>query len=348
MQRLPKTLIPIVFLLIAVGSLTYGLRSSDEKAKTEIRVGWQTAWADQGQIIQALEHTNIPWLYDLRLSFAPFQYGPDQNAAALGGKIDAVNAGIVPVINLLSRDTSWIAIARVVDFTIAIVARNDAGIAQVADLKGKKFGVPIGGGSHPYAFDRLKNAGLNADKTPRLVEVIDVAPNQMATSMRAKAIDAAAVWEPTLTLLLRQGATVVDSTVYPSFLLMKRAFVDQHRELVIGFLAALIEANYFVGQHKAQTNGWFARVSKYDSSLVDSLKTVEANFRQSDFERISIEIRPPDITLTQNVADFMLDNAMIAKRLDFASSVQSDVIHAAIERVKRRGSQASRLEITAP
>ena len=168
-------LLAVVALAAAV-YLSRGFRFPPDVAPPpkKITVGWQRQWATQGQVMTALSRTNIPALYDVNLVPRDFQYGPDLNEAALTGEVEVTNAGIVPVINLLAKSEDWMIIARQIDFLVAIVARRNSGIHSVSDLRGKRFGVPFGGGSHPYALSRLQDNGLSVGDGPQQTNVMNL------------------------------------------------------------------------------------------------------------------------------------------------------------------------------
>jgi hypothetical protein len=59
-------------------------------AAENIRLGWQIPWATQGQLVQALKHSNIPRLTGVDLAYVGFSYGGPLNSAALAGQIDVL------------------------------------------------------------------------------------------------------------------------------------------------------------------------------------------------------------------------------------------------------------------
>jgi sulfonate transport system substrate-binding protein len=280
-----------------------------------VRIGWQTAWAGQGQIIQAMQHTNIPSLYGANLQFRDFLFGPDLNEAAVTGNIDVTNAGIVPVVNLLAANDDWIIIGRQVDFLVSIVARDGSGVKTVADLKGKKFGIPIGGGSHPYALQSLAAAGLRIGDGKDAVEVINVKPSEMALAIKQGAVDAVASWEPTTTLAVANGGKVIDEKRYVGFIMVRRSYAQAHRDAIAAMLKAYVEANYYVATHRADCDAWFAKVSGIKPELLSRLKDIEPNFKASNISGIRLAVAPDDVTLSQEVARVMFSGGMVKKQV---------------------------------
>lgn len=290
-----------------------------------LRIGWQTAWASQGQVMQALIRTNIPALVGANLSFSGFQYGPDLNEAAAAHSLDVTNAGIVPVINLLARSNDWVIIGRQVDFYISIVARAGTEIASIADLRGKRFGVPIGGGSHPYAIGQLADAGLNDSN----VNVVNVAPTEMLLAFRNGDIDAAAVWDPTAQLLVNSGGRIVSEQPYVGFVVAHRPTYERDQTAFERMLRAYGLAYMYAASHKVEADQWFAEVSHLPLPLVSSLRVIEPNLRARQLSDIRLVPTPQALTLCQQVADRMHQLRLIQAPLDVSGRVSVDAANSA-------------------
>jgi ABC-type nitrate/sulfonate/bicarbonate transport system substrate-binding protein len=86
----------------------------------------------------------------------------------------------------------------------AIVARKDAGIAKVEDLKGRKIAAVVGTTTF---FDirslTLKGYGFDIQKDTQLVTA--QAPPDMATMIAKKDVDAVIAWQPVSDLIIHRG-----------------------------------------------------------------------------------------------------------------------------------------------
>jgi ABC-type nitrate/sulfonate/bicarbonate transport system substrate-binding protein len=315
---------------------------SQPAATAPLRIGWQTAWASQGQVMQALIRTNIPALVGANLTFPGFQYGPDLNEAAVAHSIDVTNAGIVPVINLLSHSPDWIIIGRQVDFYISIVARAETPITSIRDLRGKRFGVPIGGGSHPYAISQLANAGLD----DRSVTVVNVAPTEMLLAFRNGDIDAAAVWDPTAQLLVNNGGRIISEQPYVGFVTAHRPTYESNQQAFERALRAYGLAYMYAASHKQQTDAWFAEVSHLPLPLVSSLRVIEPNLRARQLRDVVLVPTPQAIALCQEVADRMRQLGLIQAPLNVASRMDVSAANSAQAWIATRN--FSSFEISAP
>ncbi len=291
-------------------------------SESQLRIGWQTAWASQGQVMQALIRTNIPTLAGAHLAFQGFQYGPDLNEAAAAHSLDVTNAGIVPVINLLARSPDWVIVGRQVDFHVSIIARAGTPISAIADLRGKRFGVPIGGGSHPFAIGQLADAGLDDSS----VRVLNVAPTEMLLAFRNGDIDAAAVWDPTAQLLVNEGGRIIAEQAYVGFIVAHRPTYEQSVQAFEHMLRAYGLAYLYAARNKQQTDAWFAEVSRLPLPLVSSLRVIEPNLRAQALSEIALPPTSQAVALCQQVADRMLGLRLINARLNVASRMSLDAV----------------------
>jgi sulfonate transport system substrate-binding protein len=339
--------------LIIISGLFFLLRRTpfrpDEPPRPEppvIRVGWQTVWATQGQIIQSLMRTNIPELYGARTIFSSYQYGPPLNEAALGDELDCTNSGIVPTINLVAKSDDWIIVGRQVDFLVAIVARKDSGIKTVADLRGKKIGVPFAGGSHPYALARLRDNGLADGTGPDNVQVVNLAPSEHALALEQGVVDAVAVWEPTISLLLDKGGSIIDQDRYVGFITVRKSLAEKNPEAIVALLKSYIEANYFVATHRDLTDKWFAEAAHMNPNLVKRLNVVEPNLNATSIDQIQIGIDQNRMAKTQQVADVMYQLTLIKRPLRIADKVDQSYLEQALKELRLSGFKTEQVIIT--
>ena len=303
-------------------------------SEATINVGWQKQWATQGQIMEALEKTNIPVLYGAKLSLRDFQYGPDLNEAAITGSVHVTNAGIVPVVNLLAKSSDWIIVARHIDFLVAIVARTNSGVTSVRDLKGRVFGVPVAGGTHPYALSRLRENGLTSGDRADQVHVINAQPIDQPAMMRTKSVDAVAIWEPTISVLLRDNAAVIDSDTYCSFIVIRKSFAQSHRAEVVKMLKAYVEAFLYAAQHKQQVDVWFSDVSGIDYSLVSNIHAIEPAANAKTISEDDLSVDANRAKKAQQVADTMQQLGLIETTVNVKDRIDVSFYEQAVKELK--------------
>ncbi|MGN8024168.1 taurine ABC transporter substrate-binding protein [Phyllobacterium sp. 22229] len=146
-------------------------------------------------------------------------YTIDWRQFSSGGDIStALASGNVPIGVIGSTGTAAAA-TRGVDLELfwildnigkseALVVRNGSGIEKPQDLKGKNVGVPFVSTSHFHLLVGLEQV-WKVD--PREVNILNMKPPQIIAAWQRGDIDAAYVWPPALTELLKNGKTIADS-----------------------------------------------------------------------------------------------------------------------------------------
>ena len=340
----------VTFAVVASTIVTLSVSSCNKGAATVARprvmVGWQTAWATCGQLVETLVHTNIPALHGSNATFRNFLYGPDMNEAALGGNLDVTTTGIVPTINLLAISDDWVPVCRLIDFPVSMVARSGTGITSIGDLKGRKVGVPFGGGSHPYVVQRLRDFSLPIGTGPESVELINVTPAEAVTVIQQGTVDAVATWEPQVTIIETRGfGRAIEDERLTGFVTVHRSLVQAHPEEVMSLIKAFIEAHYYVAQHRDQTDEWFAARSSFDRELLKKIRVIEPNLKAKAIADVSVAITPEDVALTQKVADQMLASGLIKRPVKFAIHINTALAKQAADEITRDGGKAGAIRV---
>jgi ABC-type nitrate/sulfonate/bicarbonate transport system substrate-binding protein len=130
-----------------------------------------------------------------------FSGSGDAMPALVAGKLDACLATPFPMANALNQSKVPVTIVHQLlsfgfdgyydDFT---VVRADSGIAKVADLKGKVFGVNAIGGTVDQGVRIIaKKNGLNPDRD---LTIVEARPPFLATMVRDNKIQAATLFQP--------------------------------------------------------------------------------------------------------------------------------------------------------
>ncbi len=127
-----------------------------------------------------------------------------------------------------------------------IVARS--GITSVKDLKGKKIGTKLGTVTHLVLLEALKSNQMQ----PEDVEIQDVSNERGIELLKAGTLDAAVVWEPSLSQTAKEiGGKVifttkdVDSLVIDS-LITRSDFLKSHKGEITKFILAWFDAIHAV------------------------------------------------------------------------------------------------------
>lgn len=336
----------VLFLSIHLLNITNNDDNSVDPEAPRIIVGWQTAWATCGQIIETLDHTNITKLYNSSAIFRNFLFGPDMLEAGLGGSIDATTIGVVPTINLLAASSDWVIICRLIDFSVVTLARTGTNISTFSDIKGKTLGVPFGSGAHPYIVERIQENKLRVGKGSNFVNLINISPAESIVILQQGGVDALGTWEPNATIIENKGlGKSIDEKRYIGFICVRKSLVENYPDQVVALIKSIIEANLYVAKNRDQTDEWFAKRSNFDIDLLKKIRIIEPNLNARKIADVSVSISNEDIDLSQKVADSMYESGLIKKTINIKEHINSDLAKRAYEEILRDGSIEPNIKI---
>lgn len=206
-----KTKAVLVSLLSALLVLTgCSVGAEDQRAdKPTIRIGYQTF--PSGDLIVKNNRWLEEALPDYNIRWTKFDSGADVNTAFIAGELDFGALGSSPVARGLSAPLNIpykvVFILDVAGDNEALVARNDAGIDDIAQLRGKRIATPFASTAHYSLLAALDQNGLTADD----VTLIDLQPQAILAAWERGDIDAAYTWLPTLDQLRATGRDLITS-----------------------------------------------------------------------------------------------------------------------------------------
>ncbi len=242
----------------AVASLAVGLfQAGLARAEETVVVGYQ-------QIVGPFVTAIADGRFDKAAKEAG--YSIDWRQFSSGGDIStALASGNVPIGVIGSTGTAAAA-TRGVDLELfwildnigkseALAVRNGSGIEKPEDLKGKNVGVPFVSTSHFHLLVGLQQV-WKVD--PREVNILNMKPPQIIAAWQRGDIDAAYVWPPALTELLKTGKTIADSETIgaasvPTFdgLVADRKWAAANPKFMAAFTRVLAEAYADYNKNKA-------------------------------------------------------------------------------------------------
>lgn len=175
-----------------------------------------------------------------------FDSGKDVNTALAAGSIDFGLVGSCPAALAISQElgVEMIWIHEVLGSTESLVARKETGITKIEDLKGKTIATPFASTGHFSLLHALENAGLSTND----VNLLDMQPSEIYAAWQNGQIDAAYVWEPTLSemensVVLCTSEDMAEAGYMTSNVeLVRTKFMEENPELVEGYIRALNKA----------------------------------------------------------------------------------------------------------
>lgn len=225
-------------------SETDGTETSEKgEAATKVIIGTQEMPNDEG-IAKAMEFFKEEMGVEVEIK--QFDSGKDVNTALASGSIDFGLLGSCPASLAISQDlgVKCIWIHEVLGPTESLVARQSAGIASTADLKGKTIATPFASTAHFSLLHALETAGLSETD----VNLLDMQPSEIYAAWQNEQIDATYVWEPTLSEL--ENAVFVCSSqdmaeagyMTSNVELVRTEFAEANPEVVEGYIRAVAKA----------------------------------------------------------------------------------------------------------
>lgn len=190
----------------------------------------------------------------VKVELVNFKSGKDVNTALAAGSVDITQLGTAPVALGISTDVDYevIGIGDIIGKAETLVAKNSSGVNSVADLKGKKIGVPFASTSHYSLLNALKLAGVSEND----VQILDLQPNDIFAAWQRGDIDAAYIWYPVLSKLLEDGKAITDSgelagkgVLTADLIVARTDYAKQHPDVVKKFIKTQLKANDVILQH---------------------------------------------------------------------------------------------------
>ena len=245
-----KRLVSLCMATVMTAALTLtgcGSSSSSTTAdgKTIVKIGTQQMPNDEG-IAKALNYFEESMGDKVSIEIVEFSSGKDVNTALAAGSIDFGLEGSCPAALAIAQDlgVEMIWIHEVLGSVESLVSTSASGVKSVADLKGKKVAVPFASTAHFSLLKAIQNAGLSTSD----VTLLDMQPDKIYASWNSGDIDAAYIWEPTLTNLTDKTTVTTSGDLAKlgymtsNVEVVRTKFANEHPDIVAAYVAALDKA----------------------------------------------------------------------------------------------------------
>lgn len=179
----------------------------DPSITTSARIAWQ-AIPNGDLVIKDLELLEA-CMPAASISWVKMNSGGDVIQAFGSDSVDIAQVGSSPAVKStsppLSKDIRVLWISDVIGEAESLIAKDPA-IEELADLEGRTIAVPFGSTAHYSLLTALDEASLSGR-----VGVINLAPDAILAAWQRDEIDAAWIWEPTLSQLAESGHPILSS-----------------------------------------------------------------------------------------------------------------------------------------
>lgn len=296
-----------------------------------IRLGWQTPWATQGQLVMALKHSNIAELVGIELEYPGFAYGGPLNLAALSGEVDVILTADQPAIALMARNSGFKIVARMMYNRTCVYVPVASPVQTLADLKGKTVAGPVGAAAERTMLAGLVANGVALDEVTTFK--LDMGHQSVVLAAGARdgrwgTADALYGFDPLVAEFEAQGlARMIDCENVVSLVLASPEMLDARRDELQAFLTGFQLAWWaFANNHEALDAAFVAESSLTISSEALAIAaSVEPNWSETDMERQSLTLSYADFEVIDQATDFLLKAGIITAPIDPRSADHLDL-----------------------
>lgn len=332
-KKIVLILSAIIVLIIMGIVLLFVNRSSSVKTSAEpeklspIRIGWQTPWATQGQLAVILKKTKILQQNGLKGDFKGFTSGAPLNEAALAGQVDVIFTADQPAATLLSKNSNWVIIGRLMYNRVSLYVPPKSLIKQIADLKGKTIGMPFGAAAQRMTLKAEEDAGLNPQSDVNnvnlgILEQSDIVKDPNAVKWGE--MDALAGFDPTPAIFEEKGLirNLKVGTVV-SVIMMSKNYINKYPNAPQQFLKAFYDSYNFYRININESDKMFTEESKLNVSpaALKIAASVEPNLQAKSEKDIRIGFTKDDYNVLQEAADFIYSQGLVKQKVNMKKFV---------------------------
>lgn len=250
MIKMIKRMISVVLIGILAAAMTGCGGSSKEKNEDtskgkaqKIIIGTQEMPNDEG-IAKAKDYFSEEM--GVNVEIKQFDSGKDVVTALASNSIDFGLLGSCPASLAISQGTEvkCIWIHEVLGSIESLAVQKDEGIKDVKELKGKTLATPFASTAHFSLLHTLEKAGLSESD----VKLLDMQPSEIYAAWQNHQIDAAYVWEPTLSELenakiMSTSSDMADAGYMTSNVeLVRTKFAEENPDLTSAYIKAVAKA----------------------------------------------------------------------------------------------------------
>jgi taurine transport system substrate-binding protein len=271
-----------------------------------------------------------------------FSSGTDVIAAMASGDVKLAELGSSPFAIAATQgvDIEAFMLDYVIGTSESLIVRDGTDIETLADLKGKRVATPVGSTAHFSLIGALKHANINEKD----LTIMNMPPDQITAAWQQGAIDAAFIWPPAQTELLKSGKLLVGADKvaewgYPTFnvWVVNKEFAASHKDSLIAFMKAVDEAN---NAYLSDMAGWTedsAEIKAIAAQTGASPQAVPVTLKGYTFLPLSEQLK--DAWMGGGIAKAVKDTAMFLKSAnridqvadDYSSAVNVDYLNSAVK-----------------
>ena len=294
--------------------LIFGLRSA--YAGDTLRLGWQTPWATQGQLVAVMQRTNIPELVGLDLRYVGFAFGAPLNRAAMSGAVDVLLTADQPAAALIDKGGRFQIVGRMMYNRTCVYVHPSSRVKSAADLSRARMAGPSGAAAERVAAQMLRRGGVDV----AAVTWGDLDMAGQSALIRGQDdkgwsnVDALygfdplpAVWEQSSKVRVVGCGRVV------SFVVASRELIETRPQVLDKFLRAFSLAWYTYAKDPARANALFRDIASLDvpDSALDAAAAVEPNKTARRLADVDLRVSDIDRAIFAEAVEFLRQKAAL-------------------------------------
>jgi ABC-type nitrate/sulfonate/bicarbonate transport system substrate-binding protein len=191
---------------------------------------------------------------------------------------------------------------------------KDSPAKTPAGLAGRKLGVSFGSDSHLDTLLWVKDQKLDGN-----LELINVAPSELATALANKSVDAIVIRQPQVLRLQEQsGARILHTWPFRFVSIVKTKFIADHPKALNQYLTSLRESLLFIARNQQQAATWFGAHLRIDPKVVMTVSREDANYSAKSIADIDVSVTPAARALVGKWTADALAYKMIRRPVDLS------------------------------
>ncbi len=257
--------------------------------------------------------------YNAEVHWTEFSAGPPMNESFAAGQQDIGTIGDAVISAIASGQNNKLVAVTDGPASYALIVKGDSPIQDVAALKGKKIGVPIGTSAHNLLQKALHKAGLQDSD----VTLVNIGLGDAQALLADGSVDAVSVWEPFVTQIISQsGARELINGAEAGFqgtneLSVRSDYLKENPEIVQTVLTQYYRA---AREYENNPEKYAAQVKKYYPIDTDLLIAASKKYNYV------MPFSQDDIAALQDVSQFLYSVKGIPEAIEVKPYITNDVI----------------------
>jgi|GEM_PF-653250 ABC-type nitrate/sulfonate/bicarbonate transport system substrate-binding protein len=294
-----------VFLFAACGNAGTPQQEPTAPQPDKIRIGWQTQWATQGQLVKVWQHTNIMKMNGLEAEYSGVDYGPKLNPLAIAGDLDVFLTADQPAAAAFTVGARCKVVGRLMYNNTKVYVPLDSPIQSMSQVKSAA-------GPTGAAAERITAKGVTADGgDPLAIDWITLGmAEQGAIILQGKDWPADAIYgfdAAASNFIYKGHARELYVGHVVSVVVMCNDFMENNPDAAYRFVKAFYQGWYWYATHQQQANSWFKDESRlpFDLEVLDIAASVEPNIKAQSIRDIRPFFNEDDLQVMQEASDFV-------------------------------------------